>query len=116
MEVMGVLSSWDTLAMNSLRRCSLLASESAMALNASASSPTSSRRLPTSTRTSSRPRPNCRAAAAISLMAWDWRILVTELMMAAMRTTARAVTSRMPDRSRHTPLMLDAEEDTSTSP
>ncbi len=87
-----------------------------MALNASASSPTSSRRAPTSTRTSSWPRPNCRAAAAISLMGWDWRILVTELMMAAMSTTARVVTSRMANRSRHTLLMLEAEQDTSTSP
>ena len=58
MVVIGVLSSWETLATNSLRRCSLLARESAMALNASASSPTSSFRLPTLTRTSSSPWPN----------------------------------------------------------
>ena len=102
--------------MNSVRRFSPVESDSAMALKASASSPTSSRRLPTSTRTSSWPRPNCRAAAAISLMGWDWCILVTELMMAAMRMTAAAVTSRMADRSRHIPLMLDAAQDTSTSP
>ena len=49
-------------------------------------------------------------------MGWAMRILVTELMTAAMSTTARVVTSRMPNRSRHTPLMLDAEADTSTSP
>ena len=45
MVVMGVLSSWEMLATNSLRRASLLAMESAMALKASASSPTSSFRF-----------------------------------------------------------------------
>ena len=45
MVVMGVLSSWEMLATNSLRLASLLAMESAMALKASASSPTSSFRF-----------------------------------------------------------------------
>ena len=102
--------------MNSLRRCSLLDRESAMALNASASSPTSSLRFPTSTRTSRSPWPNCRAAAAISLLGLDWRRLVTELMMAAMRMTAPAVTRKIPARSFHMPLISAASQDTSTSP
>ena len=45
MVVMGVLSSWEMLATNSLRLASDFGKESAMALKASASSPTSSFRL-----------------------------------------------------------------------
>ena len=45
MVVMGVFSSWETLATNSLRFCSAWARESAMALKATASSPISSFRF-----------------------------------------------------------------------
>ena len=45
MVVMGVFSSWETLATNSLRWRSAWARESAMALKAAASSPISSLRL-----------------------------------------------------------------------
>ncbi len=45
MVVMGVFSSWETLATNSLRFCSAWARESAMALKAAASSPISSLRF-----------------------------------------------------------------------
>ena len=45
MVVMGVLSSWETLAMNSLRWVSTLDREAAMELKASARVPTSSHRF-----------------------------------------------------------------------
>ena len=50
------------------------------------------------------------------MMGWDWCRLVTELMMAAIRTTAPAVTRKMADRSCHIPLISDASQETSTRP
>ena len=61
MVVMGVLRSWETLAMKEARICSFLSSESAMLLKAMASSAISSSPT-TRTRTSKCPCPKRRAA------------------------------------------------------
>ena len=69
---MGVFSSWDTLEMNSDRWLSTFSSEAAMELKASARVLISSQRssYPV-TRTSNSPRPNFRAASAISFRGLD---------------------------------------------
>ena len=67
MVVMGVLSSWETLAMNSLRRFSAASRESAILLKESMSAPISSvESYSCLTRTEKSPRANFREAAAIS--------------------------------------------------
>ena len=116
MVVMGVLSSWETLATNSLRRASDLARASAMLLKASASSPTSSLRLPTSTRVSNSPRPNFRAASAMSLRGLVWLREVTEVAMKARHMTTTAVKKKMVIKARHSSVMLPVSAATSTSP
>ena len=65
MVVMGVFSSWETLAMKLRRVPSEEDSEAAMLLNATASSPISSS-LVTGTRREKSPDPKHRAASAIS--------------------------------------------------
>ena len=65
--VIGVRSSWEMLAMNSLLRASAFSSESAILLNDSISAPISSVGSSTCfTRTEKSPRANLREAAAIS--------------------------------------------------
>ena len=67
MVVMGVRSSWEMLAMNSLRRSSALSRESAILLKESISAPISSVGSSSClTRTEKSPLANFREAAAIS--------------------------------------------------
>ena len=94
MVVMGVLSSWEMLATNSLRLASAWAMESAMALKASASSPTSSHRPVQSTRVSYSPWPNFRTASAMSLRGRVILREVTEVVMKAMSMTTTDVKRR----------------------
>ena len=90
--VIGVFSSWETLATNSLRFCSAWARESAMALKAMASSPISSSRLAYSvTRVSTSPWANLWAKAHMPLSGSTMRWTVMEQMMREMSSTTMAV-------------------------
>lgn len=111
---MGVLSSWEMLATNSLLRASDWAMLSAMALNASASSPTSSQRPPQLTRVSYSPCPNFRTASAISLRGRVIRREVTELVIKATSMTTTAVKRKMLAKARHISVMLPASAETKT--
>ena len=95
MVVMGVLSSWETLATNSLRFCSAWARESAMALKATASSPISSFRAANwVTRVPTSPRANLWAASFMTFRGSVIRWTVTEQMTREMRRTTAAVTRK----------------------
>ena len=112
--VMGVLSSWEMLATNSLLRASDWAMLSAMALKASASSPTSSQRPPQLTRVSYSPCPNFRTASAISLRGRVIRREVTELVIKATSMTTTAAKRKMLAKARHISVMLPASAETKT--
>ena len=88
MVVIGVFSSCETLAMNSLRRCSEASSESAMELNAETSAPTSSVRPSSFTRTEKSPCANFRLARAISSSGCAIRLDVISASSSASSMTA----------------------------
>ena len=85
MVVMGVLSSWETFAMNSLRSSSLRSSESAMALKELVSAASSSVPLSSRTRTEKSPWAKRRAAAVISSSGSESFLDMTRLMTSARR-------------------------------
>ena len=92
---MGVFSSWETLATNSLRFCSAWARESAMALKATASSPISSfREANWVTRVLISPRANLWAASRMTFRGSVIRWTVTEQMAREISSTAAAVTRK----------------------
>ena len=89
MVVMGVFSSWETLATNSLRFCSAWARESAMALKAMASSPISSLRLVYSViRVSTSPWANLWAKAHMPFRGSTMRCTVMEQITREISSTA----------------------------
>ena len=116
MVVMGVLSSWEMLATNSLRLASDWAMESAMALKASASSPTSSHRPLQSTRVSYSPWPNFRTASAMSLRGRVIFREVTEVVTKAMSMTTTEVKRKMEAKARQISVMLADSAATKTMP
>ena len=113
---MGVLSSWEMLATNSLRLASDLAMESAMALKASASSPTSSQRPPQSTRVWYSPWPNFRTASAMVLSGWVIFLVVTELVRKASSITTTEVNRNILAKLRHISTRSEASAATRTMP
>ena len=87
-----------------------------MALNASASSPTSSQRPVQSTRVSYSPWPNFRTASAMSLRGRVIRREVTEVVIKAMSMTTTEVKRKIEAKARHISVMLAALAATKTMP
>ena len=114
MVVMGVLSSWLTLAMNSLRSSSLRSSESAMALKELVSAASSSVPLSSRTRTEKSPCANLRAAAVISSSGSESFLDITRLMTRARLSTARATARNTHKNAVQAPIIVERVELTKT--
>ena len=110
MVVMGVLSSCETLAMNSLRSSSLRSSESAMALKELVSAASSSVPLSSRTRTEKSPWAKRRAAAVISSRGSDSFLEITRLMTRASESTARATARNTHRKAPQAPMMVERME------
>ncbi len=114
--VIGVFSSWDTLAIKFRRSSSAFSRESAMALKERVSSPISSSRPSSSTRIEKSPRANRWAAKAISFMGFACRLEVTKEKQTAMSimtmATARNTIIKVPQAS----TIVELSEPTNTYP
>ena len=114
MVVMGVLSSWLTLAMNSLRSSSLRSSESAMALKELVSAASSSVPLSSRTRTEKSPCAKRRAAAVISSSGSESFLDITRLMTRARLSTASATARNTHKNAVQAPIIVERVELTKT--
>ena len=107
MVVMGVLSSCETLAMNSLRCCSERSRQSAMLLKDVVSAASSSVPLSSRTRTEKSPCAKRRAAAVISSSGSAIFLDTTSESTSAKNSTASVTAKNTQMNALHAPMMVE---------